>query len=53
VLGGVYFLVAVKRVRGSGLAPLILDQADQAHAAPAVVANRQREPAELHAEMEN
>ncbi len=53
VLGGVYFLVAVKRVRGMRLIGLVKNERRKAAAAPAVVANRQREPAELHAEMEN
>ena len=53
VLGGVYFLVAVKRVRGMRLIGLARNEKRKAVAAPAVVANRRREPAELHAEMEN
>ncbi len=42
VLGGVYFLVAVKRVRGMRLVGLVRSEHRKAHAAPAVVANRQR-----------
>ncbi len=52
VLGGVYFLVAVKRVRGMRLVGLVKQERRKAQAAPAVVANRQSE-VELHAEMEN
>jgi SAM-dependent methyltransferase len=44
VLGGVYFVVAVKRVRGMRLVGLVKDQRRKTKAAPAVVANR--EPAE-------
>ena len=44
VLGGVYFVVAVKRVRGMRLVGLVKDQRRKAKAAPAVVANK--EPAE-------
>jgi len=47
VLGGVYFLVAVKRVRGMRLVGLARKERRKAHAAPAVVANRQRESVEL------
>ena len=53
VLGGVYFLVAVKRVRGMRLIGLVKQDKRKVQGAPAVVANRRREPAELHAEMEN
>lgn len=44
VLGSVYFLVAVKRVRGMRLVGLVKNERRKAKAAPAVVANR--EPAE-------
>ncbi len=44
VLGAVYFIVAVKRVRGMRLVGLLKDQRRKPKAAPAVVANR--EPAE-------
>lgn len=47
VLGAVYFLVAVKRVRGMRLVGLARKERRKAHAAPAVVANRQRESVEL------
>jgi SAM-dependent methyltransferase len=49
VLGAVYFMVAVKRVRGMRLVGLAKTQRTKAKAAPAVAAhnNRQREP-ELH-----
>ena len=47
VLGGVYFLVAVKRVRGMRLVGLVRDKARVPQAAPAVVANRRREQAEM------
>ncbi len=53
VLGGVYFLMAVKRVRGVRLIGLVKHERRKTAAAPAVVAHRQREEAELHAEMEN
>ncbi len=53
VLGAVYFLVAVKRVRGMRLVGLVKNERRKGAAAPAVVTNRRREPAELHAEMEN
>ena len=43
VLGAVYFLVAVKRVRGMRLVGLVRPERRKAHAAPAVVANRHRE----------
>jgi len=46
VLGSVYFLEAVKRVRGMRLVGLIRKQARRAEAAPAVVANRRRETME-------
>ena len=46
VFGAVYFLVAVKRVRGMRLVGLARQRGAQgAHARPAVVANRQRQPA--------
>jgi hypothetical protein len=53
VLGAVYFLVAVKRVRGMRLVGLVKNERRKNASAPAVVTNRRREPAELHAEMEN
>ncbi len=40
VLGSVYFLVAVKRVRAMRLVGLVKQPVRKAHAAPAVVANR-------------
>jgi len=43
VFGAVYFLVAVKRVRGMRLIGLAKRERSKAHAAPAVVANRRRE----------
>ena len=52
VLGAVYFVVAVKRVRGMRLIGLLRQEKRKVHAAPAVVANRQREPAEIQSEME-
>jgi SAM-dependent methyltransferase len=53
VLGGVYFLVAVKRVRGMRLVGLARqDRRKAPAAAPAVVANRRRETAEMQSEME-
>ena len=42
VLGAVYFLVAVKRVRGMRLVGKLRAERRLVHAAPAVVANRQR-----------
>jgi SAM-dependent methyltransferase len=45
VLGAVYFVVAVKRVRGMRLVGLVRNERRKAHAAPAVVANRQGERA--------
>ena len=53
VLGAVYFLVAVKRVRGMRLVGLVRNEKRLAKAAPAVVANRRREPAHAEAEMEH
>ena len=47
VLGAVYFLVAVKRVRGMRLIGLVKNERRKTKAAPAVVANR--EPAEAEA----
>jgi SAM-dependent methyltransferase len=47
VLGAVYFLVAVKRVRGMRLVGLLKNEKRKARTAPAVVANRQRETADL------
>ena len=52
VLGAVYFVVAVKRVHGMRLVGLLRQEKRKVHAAPAVVANRQREPAEIQSEME-
>lgn len=52
VLGAVYFLVAVKRVRGMRLVGLVRDEKRKAHAAPAVVANRRREATRAEAELE-
>ena len=43
VLGGVYFLLAVKRVRGMHLVGRVLREHRKTHAAPAVVANRRRQ----------
>ncbi|MDE2564731.1 MAG: class I SAM-dependent methyltransferase [Burkholderiales bacterium] len=48
VLGAVYFLVAVKRVHGVRLVGRLRPERRKAQAAPAVVANRRREPAELN-----
>ena len=45
VLGSVYFVVAVKRVRGMRLVGLVKQPARKAQAAPAVVANRNRDAA--------
>jgi SAM-dependent methyltransferase len=47
VLGAVYFLVAVKRVRGMRLVGLVRQEKRKVHAAPAVVANRRRETSEM------
>ena len=47
VLGSVYFVVAVKRVRGMRLVGLLKKERRQTRAAPAVVANRQRERADM------
>jgi SAM-dependent methyltransferase len=46
VFGAVYFLVAVKRVRGMRLVGLARNEARKARSAAAVVANRQRRPVE-------
>jgi hypothetical protein len=43
VLGAVYFLVAIKRVRGMRLVGLVRNEARRANGAPAVVANRRRD----------
>jgi SAM-dependent methyltransferase len=43
VFGAVYFVVAVKRVRGMRLVGLVRDQRVRAKATPAVVTNRHRE----------
>jgi hypothetical protein len=47
VLGALYFLVAVKRVRGMRLVGLARRERLQPQAAPAVVAHSRREPAEV------
>ncbi len=47
VLGAVYFVVAVKRVRGMRLVGLARTERRKPHAAPAVVANRHRETTEM------
>jgi SAM-dependent methyltransferase len=47
VLGAVYFVVAVKRVRGMRLVGLARTERRKPHAAPAVVANRRRETTEM------
>jgi SAM-dependent methyltransferase len=47
VLGSVYFLVAVKRVRGMRLVGVLKHEKRKLQAAPAVVANRRRSPAEM------
>jgi hypothetical protein len=47
VLGSVYFVVAVKRVRGMRLVGLARQDKRKAHAAPAVVARR--DPATMRA----
>jgi SAM-dependent methyltransferase len=47
VLGAVYFLVAVKRVRGMRLVGLVRQEKRKAHAAPAVVTSRHRERSEM------
>ncbi len=47
VLGSVYFVVAVKRVRGMRLVGLLKQPARKPQAAPAAVARRQRKTAEL------
>ncbi|MBL8307616.1 MAG: class I SAM-dependent methyltransferase [Rubrivivax sp.] len=52
VLGGVYFLVAVKRVRGMRLVGLARQERRKLGAAPAVATNRRREAAELQTELE-
>lgn len=46
VFGAVYFLVAVKRVRGMRLVGLARNEARTSRTAAAVVANRQRQPVE-------
>jgi len=53
VLGAVYFVVAVKRVRGMRLVGLVRNERRKAHAPPAVVANRRRETARAEAELES
>jgi SAM-dependent methyltransferase len=47
VLGAVYFVVAVKRVRGMRLIGLARSERRKPHAAPAVVTNRHRETTEM------
>jgi SAM-dependent methyltransferase len=47
VLGAVYFVVAVKRVRGMRLIGLARTERRKPHAAPAVVTNRHRETTEM------
>jgi hypothetical protein len=47
VLGGVYFVVAVKRVPGMRLVGLLRNERRKLQAAPAAVASRRREPAEV------
>jgi hypothetical protein len=47
VLGAVYFVVAVKRVRGMRLVGMARTERRKPRVAPAVVANRHREPTEL------
>ena len=47
VLGAVYFVVAVKRVRGMRLVGLLRKERRKPIAAPAVVANRRRDAVEL------
>ena len=47
VLGAVYFLEAVKRVRGMRLVGLLRNEGRKARAAPAVAAHRRRETMEL------
>jgi SAM-dependent methyltransferase len=47
VLGAVYFLEAVKRVRGMRLVGLLRNEGRKAQAAPAVAAHRRRETVEL------
>ena len=47
VLGAVYFVEAVKRVRGMRLVGLARKERRKSKAAPAVVANRQRESADM------
>jgi hypothetical protein len=53
VLGAVYFLVAVKRVRGMRLVGLVRNDKRQAKSAPAVVANRHGEPVRAVTEVES
>jgi hypothetical protein len=48
VLGGVYVVVAVKRVRGMRLVGLVRNDRRKAHTAPAVVANRNGGAARAH-----
>ena len=47
VLGAVYFVVAIKRVRGMRLVGLARREKLKPKPAPAVIANRQREPIEV------
>jgi SAM-dependent methyltransferase len=51
VLGSVYVVVAVKRVRGMRLVGRVRSERRKPQAAPAVVANRRRETVDLHADL--
>ena len=53
VLGAVYFLSAVKRVRGMRLVGLARTPAKRARAAAPAVANRRREPESIHEKAES
>jgi hypothetical protein len=50
VLGAVYFVVAVKRVRGMRLVGMVKSERRAAKAAPAVVARRAPVPIEMETE---
>jgi len=50
VLGSVYFVVAVKRVRGMRLVGLLRNETRTTQAAPATLANRHLQPADARAE---
>ena len=52
VLGSVYFLVAVKRVRGMRMIGLVKNERRKTAVAPAVVARRARESVEMQTETE-